>query len=145
MQNLPFILYFMIRIVVVEDEKLVLWGIRSLFEEQNTYFLSASFTNAEEALTFMQHDPPDVLITDIKMPKMDGLTLIKEIKHVYPELHVIVLSFFDDFKLVHEAFRLGIDDYILKHELDSENLFSVLNTITSGSSENNRTLSFASA
>ncbi len=118
------------KVVAVEDEKLVLLGINSLFEGQNNYKLIGSFTKAKDALHYICNNPPDILLTDIKMPQMDGLELIQKVKENYPYIKVVVLSFFGDYDLVHKAFKLGIDDYILKHELEHETLFSVLENIS---------------
>ncbi len=117
------------KVVAVEDEKLELLGIRSLFINQANYTLTGSFTNAEEALNFMRENPPDILLSDIKMPGMDRLTLIKKVKELLPKVHVVVLSFFSDFQYVHKAFKLGIDDYILKHDLEQDTLFKIFDKL----------------
>ncbi|MFP4383555.1 MAG: response regulator [Spirochaetia bacterium] len=118
------------KVVAVEDEKLELLGIRSLFANQKRYTLTGSFTNAEDALEFLQNNPPDILLSDIKMPGMDGLTLIKKVKEILPDIRIVVLSFFSDFQYVHKAFKLGIDDYILKHELEQDTLFQVFDKLS---------------
>ncbi|MCF7953196.1 MAG: response regulator, partial [Spirochaetales bacterium] len=114
------------RVMIVEDEKLVLWGITSLFEKHDQYAIVGSFSNPLEALDEIRKQQPDLVITDISMPQMDGITLIKQVKDFDPQIHIIVLSCYDDFEIVHNAFKLGIDDYILKHELEEDRLFSIL-------------------
>ncbi len=61
------------------------------------------------------------------MPVMDGIELIRQIKKISPESHILVLSCHDDFTNVKEAMKLGIDDYILKNDLTENNLLEILN------------------
>ncbi len=117
------------RVVIVEDEILVLMGIVSLFDSREDYIVTGKYTNPVKALDELMFTKPDILITDIKMPKMDGLTLIRKAKDVYPNLPIIVLTCYDDFKTVSSAFKLGVQDYLLKHEIDESNLFTQLDAI----------------
>ncbi len=117
------------RVVIVEDEKLVLMGIVSLFEGQHDYAIIGSFTNPIKALQIIGTELPDIVITDIKMPQLDGLSLIGEIKKLDAEIHIVVISCYDDFNTVSHAFRLGINDYLLKHEIERASLFSILDGI----------------
>lgn len=117
------------RVVIVEDEKLVLLGIKSLFTNQNEYSVIGSFTHAHKAIQFIRGQHPDIVLTDIRMPQMNGITLIQEIKKESPGVHIVVLSCLDEFDTVSRAFKLGIDDYLLKHDLEKKNLFQVLDSI----------------
>ena len=133
-------------VVIVEDEKLVMLGIVSLFENSSRYRVAGSFSDPEIALREIQKNMPDIVITDIKMPHMDGLELIRRIKACGNDCKIIVLSCYDDFSIVNQAFKLGIVDYLLKHELDECNLFNVLDSIefsTSSPSESEQDVSTA--
>jgi len=122
------------RILLVEDERLVLMGIASLFQEASgdesgyasEYEIAGSYTNPLKALKALPSAGADILITDINMPQMSGLELIRKAKEFNPKIHVVVLSCYDDFSIVSKAFKLGIDDYILKHEVEKETLFPIL-------------------
>lgn len=123
-------------VVVVDDERLVLLGIKSyvmLAEER--YRVTGAFTSAKEALTFCRNHPPSILLTDIKMPVFDGLELIRQIKTELPETKIVVLSCHDDYEYVHEAFRLGAADYILKDQVEEEELVTILDSVASGGTE----------
>ena len=113
-------------IVIVEDEKLVLLGIESLFEQNSRYKIVGSFSRADQALRAIDHLDPDIILTDIKMPGMDGLEFLKRLQESASRAQVVVLSCLEDFAIVSSAFKLGAVDYILKHELDAFELFKTL-------------------
>ncbi len=73
-----------------------------------------------------EREVPDVVITDIRMPVMDGLELTKELLKKYPDIQIIILSAYDDFKYAQEALHSGAAEYILKAELDCDNLLALL-------------------
>ena len=117
-----------VRIVVVDDEKLVIYGISSLLTETE-YEVAASFCSGEEAVKYCIANPPDILLTDIGMPGMSGLELIEKLLPCNFDMKIIVLSCHDEYDMVHRAFMLGADDYILKKDVDKENLCRVLNKV----------------
>lgn len=117
-------------IVIVEDEKLVLLGIESLFEQNSRYKIVGSFSRADQALRSIDHLNPDIILTDIKMPGMDGLEFIKRLQEGGNRAKVVVLSCLEDFSIVSAAFKLGAVDYILKHELDAIELFKTLDGLS---------------
>ena len=67
-----------------------------------------TFNNSNEAYDFISHQKPDILITDIKMPKITGLELAEHTLKLYPETKVIVLSGYDEFKYAQTAMKLGV-------------------------------------
>ena len=76
----------MLSIVVVDDEVKIRKGITNLINKSGKWHVTGSFEKPEEALSFMEEHPPDVIVTDIKMPGMSGLDLIKEIQKVNTEI-----------------------------------------------------------
>lgn len=82
--------------------------------------------NGIDGLDAIKESCPDIVITDIKMPQMDGLTMIKNIIREGIESKIVILSSYSEFHMVKEAFKLGISDYILKSEIDEETLTRVL-------------------
>jgi len=103
------------KVFVAEDEPKIL---RNLIRKVNgldaDFIVTGSAANGEDALSLIMELEPDVLITDIVMPKFDGLALIEKTRTVFPELAVIVLSGYDEFEYARKAMRLGVKEYLLK-------------------------------
>lgn len=111
----------------MDDEAVVRIGLKSMINWQNQGFeLIGEESDGKKALDVIKLKEPDIVITDIKMPVMDGIELIKQIKKDYKDIKVIVLSSYNDFYLVKEAMRLGAHDYILKLEMEAYTLLGVL-------------------
>ncbi len=117
----------MISMIIVEDEPTTNKFISSSIDYPSLDIaLAGSFFNADDALDFLKNNHVDLVLTDIKMPKTDGLTLIKEALSLQPELKFIVMSNFDDYSLVAKAFKLGIYDYILKIDFEPTAFSNIL-------------------
>lgn len=111
----------MYKVFLVEDEVIVREGIRNnIFWEQAHYTLAGEASDGEIALSMILDIKPDILITDIRMPFMDGLTLSKIVKKTLPWIKIIILSGHDEFEYAREAVSLGIDEYLLKPVSSSE-------------------------
>ena len=106
------------KIMIVDDEAIVRIGFKSLVDWQALGCQIIEASNGQEALEKCKKEPPDVLVTDIKMPVMNGLELLKKLRFQFPEIITFILSAFDDFPYVKQAFQIGITDYILKSEMD---------------------------
>lgn len=117
----------MLNIMIVDDEPIVRIAFKSLVEWENYgFYVIADASNGIEGLKNYELYHPEIIISDIKMPLMDGLAFIEEIKKISPETLCIALSSYDDFPLVKGAYNLGIFDYILKPEMNEESLLKVL-------------------
>jgi YesN/AraC family two-component response regulator len=113
----------MIDVVLVEDEMLVLLGTKMCIQESRQDLnVAAAFASAEQALEYFATNRADVLITDIRLPGMSGLELVEKLKTSYPDMVYIILSCYAEFSYAREAFELGVDKYLLKHEIDEEGL-----------------------
>lgn len=109
------------RAILVDDEEYVRWELAALFPWNRYQFeLVGEAENAASALELIETLKPDLVITDIRMPEMDGLALISRLAHDYPRLEVAVVSAFNDFPYVREALRLGAVDYLIKAEATVE-------------------------
>lgn len=105
----------MYSVFLVDDEPIVLEGIRSKIEwESKGFTFAGEATDGEIALSMIQEIKPDILITDIKMPFMDGLQLAAAIKKTQPWIKIIILSGHDEFDYAKRAISIGIEDYLLK-------------------------------
>lgn len=92
--------------------------------------------NGKEALAICLKEKPDIVITDMSMPILDGMGLIKALNEHKISANILVLSCHDDFAYVKEAMKLGIDDYLLKNDLTPESLLAVLHKIKPKQMEN---------
>ena len=105
----------MYSVFLVDDEPIVLEGIRSKIDWENAGFsFAGEATDGEIALSMIHELKPDILITDIKMPFMDGLELSAAIKKTQPWIKIIILSGHDEFDYAKKAISIGIEDYLLK-------------------------------
>ena len=117
----------MIRTVIVDDDFLVRSYLKQLGAwERADYQIAADARDGEEALNIIEKLGPDVVVTDISMPLMDGIELIRRIREQNQAVYIIVLSCHDDFEYVKEAMKLGADEYVLKNSLNEESLYEIL-------------------
>lgn len=105
----------MYQAVIVDDNPLVIEDIRNSIDWAAYNFeICFSSTNPLEILTYLEHNPADLMITDISMPQMNGLELIERVRKVNPLTAVLVLSATNDFEYVRSAMRQGAENYLLK-------------------------------
>ena len=105
----------MIKVFLVEDEKIIRKSIKNNVKwEENGFEFAGEAPDGEMALPMIEKLHPDIVITDIKMPFMDGLTLARLAKKEIPGLKVVILSGYDDFNYAKQAIGIGVEDYLLK-------------------------------
>ncbi len=102
----------MVKLLVVDDENEICEFLKSFFEERN--FNVATANSGEQALERVKLDKPQVILLDIKMPGMDGVQTLKEIKTKYPKSKVIMVTAIETRDKIEECLRLGADNYITK-------------------------------
>lgn len=116
----------MYRVFLVEDESLIRQGIKNLISwNEYGFTFAGEAADGELAWQQIQKEMPDIVITDIRMPFMDGLELSRLIKRKFPQITIIILSGYDDFSYAKEAIGIGVDQYLLK-PLTREQLTDVL-------------------
>ena len=105
----------MLKVFLVEDEFVVREGIKNNVNwSSHGYEFCGEASDGELALPMIQKVQPDILITDIKMPFMDGLTLSKLVKEQFPWIEIIILSGYADFEYAKEGIKLGVAEYLTK-------------------------------
>lgn len=116
-------------ILIADDERWVLLGIRRLVEKTGLPFQVAGLAeNGIDALELLMECHPDVLITDIRMPGMDGLELMKEIRKKKLDTKVVLVSGYAEFDYAQKAIRMGAVDYLLK-PVEAETFAKVLENL----------------
>lgn len=113
----------MYSLLIVDDDLVVRTSLKTLIDWPAAGFrLAGDAVHGRAALEHIQCEPVDVVITDIRMPVMDGLELLRRLGHLDKRPLVLVLSAYTDYPLVRQAFRLGAFDYILKSEINEASL-----------------------
>lgn len=122
----------MIKVLVVDDDKLARKGlISSMPWQQFDMVVVGEAYNGEKALAFLKNNTVDLLLSDLAMPVMSGIELMRIVREKYPKVHIAVLTLHQDFEYVQEALRLGAIDYIAKIQLEKERFEEVLGRIHS--------------
>lgn len=115
----------MIRILLVDDDALMLQGFKfSIDWEHYGYEIAGTIRNPVLFMKTYQELNPDIVILDINMPGLNGLDLLKELRSLDKELVVIIVSAYNNFTYAREALRLGANDYLLKAEIEFEDILS---------------------
>ena len=118
----------MYSILIVDDEPIVKIALRSILPwEEHGFSICGTASNGLEALPLIEQHHPDVIITDLKMPGMDGLELIRTLKEKNCPGEILVLSNYEDFDSVRSALLLGAADYLLKIKIQPDTLLACLN------------------
>lgn len=118
------------KILLVEDDQNFRYAIKELVSWETSEFeIVGEALHGKQALEFMKKNSVDILLTDMDMPVMNGVELIREVKKLYPAVRILVLSAYDDFGFVKESMKLGAEDYILKQDMDGDVILETLREI----------------
>ncbi len=112
------------KILICDDEEGVRESLKLILEDD--YDLDFAVTG-NDALEKVKNDSPSIVILDIKMPKMNGLEILKEIKKISPDTKVIIASGYQSVETAQEAIKLGASDYVVK-PFESKELLSKINS-----------------
>ncbi|TVY10939.1 response regulator [Paenibacillus cremeus] len=120
----------MLRLLIVDDEILVRIGLKTIIPLQGDEFeIIGEAATGKEALAMLEQTPCDIVLTDIRMPDMDGLELLKHIHERWPDTKTFILSNHSDFAYVQTALRLGAAEYMIKLEIEPEELMRKLRDV----------------
>ncbi|MBR5760686.1 two-component system, response regulator YesN [Lachnospiraceae bacterium YSD2013] len=118
------------KVFLADDEIVIREGIRESFPwEETPYVLVGEAPDGEMALPMIRDTNPDIVITDIKMPFMDGIELCRTLRAQMPWIGIIVLSGYDEFEYARQCIQLGVREYLLK-PINAEELKSVLDKVS---------------
>lgn len=117
----------MIKVIIIDDEPLVRVGLKSMIHwEEQGYEIIGEALNGQQGLDLIIKHQPDLVITDIKMPMMDGLEMMRLASEAKPQTKFIILSSYDEFQLVKQAMKQGAEEYLIKLDLEPEILLNTL-------------------
>lgn len=120
----------MYQVILVDDDSIVVEFLTKMLPWEDLGFtLNGSFHDGSEALKHCKSNMPNVIITDIGMPIMDGITLMKNVRDLDSSTHSIILSCHDDFKYAQQALHLGVSEYVLKESMEIESLITILKSL----------------
>ena len=120
-----------IRILVADDHLIIRQGLRLILETQDGFEMVGEAADGAEALRLCAELKPDVVLMDLRMPGMDGLTAIERLQSGQPEIAVVILTTFNEDDLMMRGLRLGAKGYLLK-DTDRETLFDTIRAAQRG-------------
>ena len=115
----------MMNILIADDEKIEREGIRYLLSLEKGERRIFEAANGKQAMQILRTENIDMILTDIKMPVIDGLELARRAKELFPEIRIVIFSGYNDFTFAQEAIRYGVTDYILK-PVDPDNFHEII-------------------
>ncbi|WP_234496510.1 response regulator [Vibrio maritimus] len=122
----------MLKVLIVDDEFLARVGLRSIIDwTAHGYEIVAEAENGQQALQHARTYRPDIIISDVRMPVMNGIELLESVTLEKLNSQFIMLSSYDDFALVRGALKAGAADYLLKLEMEPDSLLATLNNVSS--------------
>lgn len=121
-----------IKILIADDQTLMRDGLKTILELEENFKVIGTAKNGEDALDFCKKESPDLVLMDIRMPKMDGVRCTKILKDLYPEIIVLILTTFNDVDYIVEALNYGAAGYILK-DIEGDELVKAINDAYKGS------------
>lgn len=120
-----------VKILIVDDQALFREGLRTLLSVQPDFEVIGEAGNGEEAIRLAVNTRPNVILMDLRMPVLDGVTATRRLHELLPESRVIVLTTFDDDESVFDGLRAGAAGYLLK-DVNSEKLFEAVHAADRG-------------
>ena len=104
----------MVKIMLVDDHDLVRTGLRRLLEDNAAFSIVAEAANGEDSISLTKVHQPDVVLMDLKMPGMGGLEATRKLKHLHPEVRIIIVTMIDDIMFPQRLLRAGASGYLTK-------------------------------
>ncbi len=121
----------MIRIVIAEDHLALIDGIKSFFVNSEEIEFVGTAENGEELIKQVELHQPDLVITDIRMPRMDGFVAVEKLLEINPDLNILVFTMFDSYPAISRMLNLGVKGYILKNS-GLNTLIKAIKTVSKG-------------
>ncbi|PWU22210.1 MAG: hypothetical protein C5B48_10425 [Candidatus Rokuibacteriota bacterium] len=120
-----------LKVLIADDHPLMVSGVRGALQGESDIEIVAEATSGAQVLPLVGHTKPDLVLLDVRMPELDGLTCLKRIRERYPEVRVVMLSVASDQALISQALEQGACAYIVK-SIDTGDLASAIRQTVSG-------------
>lgn len=116
-----------IKVAIADDHTLFRAGVKTALSVKKDVELVGEADNGMQLLNLLKHVEPDVILLDIQMPIMDGITTLPEIRRLYPHVKVIILSMHNDHSMISKLMEIGANSYLTKNS-DSETIYQAIKT-----------------
>jgi len=116
-----------IKVAIADDHALFRAGVKTALAARKDIEMIAEADNGMQLLNLLKHIEPDVILLDIQMPIMDGITTLPEIRKLYPDVKVIILSMHNDHSMISKLMEVGANSYLTKNS-DSETIYQAIKT-----------------
>jgi DNA-binding NarL/FixJ family response regulator len=125
-----------IRVLIVDDQRLLCEGFRKLIEMEANLAVVGMAGDGEEALAVTERlsadqTPPDVVLMDVRMPRLDGIAATRMMRERWPRIRVVILTTFDDRELIYSGLQAGASGYVLK-DITAEQLAATIHAVAQG-------------
>lgn len=114
-----------IRVAIVEDDEQVRENLGRLVGEAKGFECVATFSSGEQALESWPRRAPDVVVMDINLPGISGVECVRQLKSRFPEIHIVMLTVYDDSERIFQALQMGASGYLLKRSTTAEILHAI--------------------
>ena len=121
----------MIKVLIADDQQLIRESLKIVLNSVEDIEVTATAGDGEEAIKVVKDKKPDLVLMDVRMPKMDGVQCTKKIKEEFPDVKVIILTTFDDDEYVYDALKFGASGYLLKG-ISTDELANAIRTVYQG-------------
>lgn len=115
----------MTKVLIADDHAIVRAGLRALIGAETGYELVGEASGGYEAISLLEKTLPDVLVLDLSMPDLDGISVTKNIKPRFPDLKILILTLHEDEALLKESIKAGAAGYILKRAAEAELILAI--------------------
>lgn len=123
----------MVKVLIADDQELIRQSLKIVLGTDSEIEITDSVGDGTDVLKSLEKNVPDVILMDVRMPKMDGTVCTKEVKKKYPDVKIIILTTFDDDDFIYSALKYGASGYILKG-ISIEGLKQAIMTVHRGGS-----------
>ena len=119
------------KVLIVEDHPIFSDGLQNILASADTLDILAKLDNGSEVLPFLRKHQTDLILLDINLPEVDGLTLLKQVKSSHPEIKILILTQYDKAAFIQSAIEAGADGYLLKN-LSRDQVLEAISKVLAG-------------